>query len=402
MTILRNKRGLVTAWLLIAVVVLVLCFYGSVSFSGTGQAVRESQEDFSIGPPPNGSYLPEPFSREDTLYELNLLTREFRAGKLDFDNIREVGETYDITIDVDSSTGSKVGSVRLEGVSDYEDIDYVQSGMVDGTTRIGKQDYSIVTEVFAMNDIDFEKAIIALPKHSKVDVVLHCRDWEEDEFKCYDWEIADVEWHQTDDYLIFDAYEFDAYAGGKTGSEEPLIFAVAMAGSGTAGDPYQVTNCSDLNETRDNLTAYYVLMNDIDCSATSGWNSGAGFDPIGNGTTVFAGNFSGDNYTITGLYINRGAETDVGLFGRINDSVVKDVGLIDVNVTGMMYVGGLIGHARGGSIIDHSYADGTVTGTTFVGGLVGNLYRSYIVDNSYAAGTVSSSAGFVGGLVGMT
>jgi hypothetical protein len=56
-----------------------------------------------------------------------------------------------------------------------------------------------------------------------------------------------------------------------------------MTGSGTVGDPYIIYDVTDLQAMNNSLAAYYELANDIDASATSGWNSGKGFDPIGSG-----------------------------------------------------------------------------------------------------------------------
>ena len=62
------------------------------------------------------------------------------------------------------------------------------------------------------------------------------------------------------------------------------ILAVGISafavGDGSSGNPYQITNCVQLQEMNNNLNAYYVLMNDIDCSDTVNWNSGEGFVPV--------------------------------------------------------------------------------------------------------------------------
>lgn len=44
-----------------------------------------------------------------------------------------------------------------------------------------------------------------------------------------------------------------------------------------------ITNVTELQAMEDDLTEDYVLGNDIDASATSSWNSGAGFAPVGAG-----------------------------------------------------------------------------------------------------------------------
>ena len=74
-------------------------------------------------------------------------------------------------------------------------------------------------------------------------------------------------------------------------------FAFSGAGSGTEADPYLITDVYELQEMSDDLTAYYVLGNDIDASVTSSWNGNAGFEPIG----TFTGIFDGQGHTITGV-----------------------------------------------------------------------------------------------------
>ncbi|WP_204348884.1 M26 family metallopeptidase, partial [Serratia marcescens] len=65
-----------------------------------------------------------------------------------------------------------------------------------------------------------------------------------------------------------------------------------------------------------NLAGNYALGRDIDATATSGWNGGAGFVPIGQSFgTEYSGNFDGQSHKITNLTINRPTEENVGLFG---------------------------------------------------------------------------------------
>ena len=103
-----------------------------------------------------------------------------------------------------------------------------------------------------------------------------------------------------------------------------------------------------------NLNKNYLLINDIDASATSGWNGGAGFNPIG----TFRGVFDGNGHSITNLYINRSATDDVGLFS-INEGTIDNLG-INIHSTGGNRVGGLVGD--NGGTISNSYATGSVDG----------------------------------------
>ena len=128
------------------------------------------------------------------------------------------------------------------------------------------------------------------------------------------------------------------------------------------------------------------------------WNGGKGWEPFESDTTFggFRAIFEGNGHTIANLFIDRDSD-DVGLFGRTVFSVIRHVGLIDVEVSGSSNVGGLAG-ADQGSIIG-SYVTGMVTGTgREVGGLVGSNWGGPIVA-SYAAVEVTGGTN-VGGLIG--
>ncbi|MFO7992282.1 MAG: GLUG motif-containing protein [Thermoplasmata archaeon] len=170
-------------------------------------------------------------------------------------------------------------------------------------------------------------------------------------------------------------------------------------GNGTEGNPYLISNVTQLQNMTANVTAHYELANDIDASNTTEWNGGAGFKPVGNNTEYFTGSFDGQNYTITDLYINRSSVNYVGLFGYTDAGAeVSDVGLVDANITGSSSVGGLVGINGYDGTVNNSYATGDVNGTNGdVGGLVGT--NSGTVNNSYAGGNVSGG-GTIGGLVG--
>jgi hypothetical protein len=178
------------------------------------------------------------------------------------------------------------------------------------------------------------------------------------------------------------------------------------------------------------LDGNYILGNNIDCSATSGWNGGLGFQPIGS-DPPFTGSFNGNNHKITGLYIDR--VYYVGLFGVVNGGVILNVGLEDSTIAGDSYVGGIVGVANNYALILNSYNTGSVTaagedgvgaggiaggmninasiincyntgdiiGYTDVGGITGGMDRYSMVKNSYNTGSVTSSGGnSIGGVAG--
>ncbi|MBN9334235.1 MBG domain-containing protein, partial [Devosia sp.] len=149
-------------------------------------------------------------------------------------------------------------------------------------------------------------------------------------------------------------------------------------------------------------TGRYALAVDIDASATSAWNDGAGFTPIlRGGLWGFNGEFHGLGHAITGLTINRPDQTGVGLFASLDGGSVRNVGLEDVDIVGKSFVGGLAGSSHS-STISSSYVTGKVHGTSSVysqtGGLIGRSQQDTIL-SSYSTATISGS-GYVGGLVG--
>jgi len=181
-----------------------------------------------------------------------------------------------------------------------------------------------------------------------------------------------------------------------------LAEAFSGAGSGTESDPYIITNINQLQEMNNDLDAWYELRNDIDASDTINWNGGEGFVPIGNETDIFTGNFDGKNLRIIDLFINQseGNYSDIiykGLFGLVSTSEIKNVGLINVYVSGFYYVGGLIGSQLSEGTITNSYATGNVSGISFVGGLIGDIRGT--ITNSYFEGNITGIE-TVGGLIG--
>ena len=212
------------------------------------------------------------------------------------------------------------------------------------------------------------------------------------------------------------------------------IFVVAVEPTEAAEDgPIEIYDWHDLDNVRNNLSANYVLMNDLD-ENTDGYNESVdtekGWEPLGYSHDGFSGTFDGQGNEIRGLYINRKGENEIGEFEdglfRRSDGLIKNIGLVDVNVTGDKKVGGLVGYTRG-CTISNSYVTGTVSGTRHIGGLVGwnvnsNITKSYAkvdvdghyhiggligesydgssVNDSFATGNVNGEQN-VGGLIGL-
>jgi len=196
-------------------------------------------------------------------------------------------------------------------------------------------------------------------------------------------------------------------------------------GDGSVGNPYLIEDVSDLQAMNAGLSDHYVLVNDIDASATGEWNNGSGFDPVGFDDSHFTGSLDGKGHWITDLFINRTSEGRVALFGFVGvGGSISNVNLGNVSISGNQTVGGLMGWSYGtvvnvhitgsisavgdnvGGIVGINHDNGTLNNCSFagtvqggqsVGGLAGS--SSYAVEDSHSSGTVTGS-GHVGGLIG--
>ncbi len=158
---------------------------------------------------------------------------------------------------------------------------------------------------------------------------------------------------------------------------------------------YQIFTLADLQDINAHRDQDHILMNDIDASDTVNWNGGLGFDTIGG----FSGTFDGQGYTISGLYMNRPTEDFVGLISIMTTgSIVSNLNLIDVDITGEDWVGGLVGIKNDGAI-NNCMVSGEVSGVQNVGGLIGQSSAGPITSSS-SQGNVEGTGGYVGGLVG--
>ncbi len=160
-----------------------------------------------------------------------------------------------------------------------------------------------------------------------------------------------------------------------------LLYAVLFAdgvqppGSGSSGNPYLVSTLDHLLWVSTNSSSWgseFELRAHIDASATSGWNSGEGFLPIGTSSLPFTGNFNGYFGSIDGLVINRSTSDNQGLFGYVDDGVIDYTRLTNIVVNGRNQVGGLIGYAVDSHIVACE-VDGNIQGSYGVGGAFGGF-----------------------------
>jgi len=168
-----------------------------------------------------------------------------------------------------------------------------------------------------------------------------------------------------------------------------------------------ISTCVELQAIA--MTGSYYLANNIDCSDTINWNSGAGFAPIGVSDNFFQGILDGNNYKITGLYINRPDTLRVGLFGYTYGAQILNLGIENANVQGKSSVGILAGQTAGTTEIKKVFTTGTVKGGSVgtnnaIGGLAGWVENGATIEDSYSKANVNQGIANnrqIGGLVGL-
>ena len=175
-------------------------------------------------------------------------------------------------------------------------------------------------------------------------------------------------------------------------------------GSGTASAPYQITTADELFEVRNDLSAYYILMNDIDLTE---WieenNPRQGWTPVGTADKPFCGNFDGNYHAIVNMFISRPNEDNIGFFGYTNRASVSNVAFIYPLVSGNDNVG-IIGYANISDIGNITVHGGTIEGHNNVGGICGYCKNeektTHELSSCYCSANMIGSFRYVAGIVG--
>lgn len=158
-----------------------------------------------------------------------------------------------------------------------------------------------------------------------------------------------------------------------------LLLTVILRIDSYAADPYEdyikISTAEELLGINDDPAGKYVLTEDIDLTELTkeggDFDTGNGWTPLANDEEKpFTGIFDGNGHRIIGMNIY-GNLSDigsyVGLFARVEEGTIKNVGLSNVNInvnrnSGYIsgYIGSIAGLFRGDSIIG-CWSDGTIT-----------------------------------------
>ena len=219
------------------------------------------------------------------------------------------------------------------------------------------------------------------------------------------------------------------------------LVTAGYLGSGTAVDPYLISDSSALWESADcgGSGKFFKLTNDIDLQGETAapTTSPIGFSQSDSlGKKTFQGVFDGQNFSIKNISISSNAvsgfQDNVGLFWRLGgaefrnltltgqvafngptSSLVVSTGAISgfatsatfssisnhVDVTGNWQVGGLVGNVGIYATVSSSVNYGAISGSKRLGGIIGFAARVWIMA-SENYGNVTSTAGYAAGMVG--
>ena len=120
--------------------------------------------------------------------------------------------------------------------------------------------------------------------------------------------------------------------------------------------------------------------------------------PIGTEKSPFRGNFDGNGYTISGLYINNDLQFQ-GLFGVVSGAQIRNIYLEDSYIKTADHAGAIVGYAKDETIISSCHNVNTSVYTkNRSGGIVGWTNNAYIYNCSSSGYCYSDRCS--GGIVG--
>ncbi len=158
------------------------------------------------------------------------------------------------------------------------------------------------------------------------------------------------------------------------------------------GGHYSISTAKELQllaqfvkENHSTKNATFYLTKDIDISIRALGNDAEGWLPIGcdhhitdaeSYTYIFRGTFDGCGYTVSNLYIYDEKGDNVGLFGRVRDGVIKNLGVTG-GIVGEYNCGGIVGKLDH-STIKNCWSAVSIQSESETGGIVGRADESTI------------------------
>lgn len=171
-------------------------------------------------------------------------------------------------------------------------------------------------------------------------------------------------------------------------------------GDGTAEDPYQLVNYSNLvwfGQQVDSGALYINAILAADITANENLLDADGnvkgtpeytWTPICNKSEFYQGTFDGKGHTISGLYAPDTSESKKCGFIGLCNGTIKNLGITDSFFGGSgIFVGTFVGNGRGECVIENCFSSAVVQAAYLCGGIAGMTYGT--IRNCYFAGKIS-------------
>lgn len=171
-------------------------------------------------------------------------------------------------------------------------------------------------------------------------------------------------------------------------------------GDGTAEDPYQLVNYSNLvwfGQQVDSGALYINAILAADITANENLLDADGnvkgtpeytWTPICNKSEFYQGTFDGKGHTISGLYAPDTSESKKCGFIGLCNGTIKNLGITDSFFGGSgIFVGTFVGNGSGKCVIENCFSSAVVQAAYLCGGIAGMTYGT--IRNCYFAGKIS-------------
>ncbi|MBO7074880.1 MAG: T9SS type A sorting domain-containing protein [Bacteroidales bacterium] len=208
------------------------------------------------------------------------------------------------------------------------------------------------------------------------------------------------------------------FCGAQSPCWDGTVADVYAGGDGTPENPYQIANAAQLallaEQTNNGIggDACYILTDDICLNENVGSDS-HNWMPIGllvdSYNKDFKGVFDGNGHTINNLYLdNVDGLFCLGLFGRTNNAVIKNVNISNAYITSSLEQGGtLTGLIAGNAIntdVSNCTVDGSIQSYGCLGGIIGECETTKVNDTTYIVNCINnaifSDEARIGGIIG--
>ncbi|MCL2442754.1 MAG: hypothetical protein FWD13_04730 [Treponema sp.] len=181
-------------------------------------------------------------------------------------------------------------------------------------------------------------------------------------------------------------------------------FNPIYSGTGAENNPFVINSPELLKLIGSGVFApnlNYVQTGDIYLTEIDNWT------PIGSSAIPFSGTYDGGGFIIYDLKIIYGVEQ--GLFGYVSGGKIKNLGLVNINITADYYAGGIASDIRNKSEIENCFVTGKIISGddgddpisySYVGGIAGWVQNDSSINNCWSDVDIFTTGESTGGIAG--